>query len=188
MSTTPQLSLVPGGLEGLWVIEPRVFRDARGWFLETWNEARYRDAGLPGHFVQDNLSFSHRGVLRGLHFQNPNPQGKLVTILHGEAWDVAVDLRRCSPTFGRWRAVHLSGENHRQFYLPPGFAHGFVVLSDTALFAYKCTAPYSPADERSLRWDDPDLAITWPMAAPVLSAKDAAAPRLRELPAEHLFP
>lgn len=178
----------PGQLDGLRLIRPRRFGDARGWFVESWQEARYRDAGLPERFVQDNFSYSARGVLRGLHFQNPNPQGKLVMVLLGEVWDVAVDLRRGSPTFGRWQGVRLSGEEPVQFYVPPGFAHGFVVLSDTALFHYKCTAPYSPADEHSVRWDDPDLAIAWPVRDPVLSARDAAAPRLRDLPPEHLFP
>lgn len=178
----------PGELEGLRLIRPRRFGDARGWFCESWQETRYREAGLPGRFVQDNFSYSARGVLRGLHFQNPNAQGKLVMVLLGEVWDVAVDLRRGSPTFGRWQGVRLRGEEPLQFYVPPGFAHGFVVLSDTALFHYKCTAPYSPADERCVRWDDPDLAIAWPVRHPALSARDAAAPRLRELPPEHLFP
>lgn len=178
----------PGQLNGLRLIRPRRFGDARGWFLESWQEARYRDAGLPERFVQDNFSYSARGVLRGLHFQNPNAQGKLVMVLLGEVWDVAVDLRRGSPTFGRWQGVRLGGDEPLQFYVPPGFAHGFVVLSDTALFHYKCTAAYSPADERSVRWDDPDLAIAWPVRDPVLSARDAAAPRLRDLPPEHLFP
>lgn len=178
----------PGQLNGLRLIRPRRFGDARGWFLESWQEARYRDAGLPERFVQDNFSYSARGVLRGLHFQNPHAQGKLVMVLLGEVWDVAVDLRRSSPTFGRWQGVRLGGDEPLQFYVPPGFAHGFVVLSDTALFHYKCTAAYSPADEHSVRWDDPDLAIAWPVRDPVLSARDAAAPRLRDLPPEHLFP
>jgi dTDP-4-dehydrorhamnose 3,5-epimerase len=164
-----------------------VFADDRGWFCETWNERRYHEAGIQERFVQDNLSFSRRGTLRGLHLQNPNAQGKLVMVLQGEVWDVAVDLRRTSPTFRRWQAVRLTGDGRQQFYVPPGFAHGFVVLSDTALFHYKCTAPYSPADEVSIRWNDPDLAIDWPVSAPMLSPKDAAAPWLRDIPAERLF-
>lgn len=178
----------PGQLEGLRLIWPRLHGDARGWFCESWNEAAYREAGIAERFVQDNFSFSRRGVLRGLHFQNPHAQGKLVMVLQGEVWDVAVDLRRSSPTFGRWQGVRLSGDDRGQFYLPPGFAHGFVVLSETALFHYKCTAFYSPADEVCLRWDDPDLAIAWPVTEPLLSARDAAAPRLRDLPPERLFP
>ena len=148
---------------------------------------RYQDAGLDAVFVQDNLSFSRRGTLRGLHFQNPNPQGKLVMVLQGDVYDVAVDLRRGSPTFGRWEAVQLSAESHRQFYIPPGFAHGFQVTSDTALFHYKCTAPYSPSDERAIRWDDPALGIPWPISDPIVSAKDAAAVRWAEFPRDLLF-
>lgn len=174
-------------LEGLVLLEPRVFPDARGYFLETWNRERYAGAGVDVDFVQDNLSFSRRHVLRGLHFQNPVAQGKLVSVLEGAVWDVAVDLRRGSPTFAEWEAFELSAENRRQLYLPEGFAHGFVVTADTALFSYKCTALYSAATERSLRWNDPDVAIAWPVDAPLLSEKDAAAPLLRELSDEVLF-
>jgi dTDP-4-dehydrorhamnose 3,5-epimerase len=174
-------------LEGLLIIEPKVFGDARGFFMETWNQLRYQQAGLSAAFVQDNLSFSRRGALRGLHFQNPAPQGKLVSVLEGEVYDVAVDLRRASRTFGRWHAVNLSRENKRQFFVPPGFAHGFLVLSDTALFHYKCTEFYSPKDELTLRWDDPELKIPWPMAQPTLSEKDANGRWLRDLPPERLF-
>ena len=174
-------------LDGLRIIEPTAFGDARGYFLETWNQRRYREAGIDAHFVQDNVSLSRRGALRGLHFQNPAPQGKLVSALQGEVFDVAVDLRRGSPTFGRWHGTDLSGENKRQFYIPPGFAHGFLVLSDTALFHYKCTAFYSPQDEWTIRWDDPDLAIRWPLREPVLSQKDSKGRFLRELPPEGLF-
>lgn len=181
------MTVLPGELQGLLLIQPRVFGDERGWFYESWNERRYSEAGIPQRFVQDNLSFSRRGTLRGLHFQNPNAQGKLVVVLQGEVWDVAVDLRRSSPTFRRWQAVRLTGDIKQQFYVPRGFAHGFVVLSDTALFHYKCTAPYSPADEVSIRWNDPDLAIDWPVSAPMMSPKDAAAPWLRDVPAERLF-
>ncbi len=174
-------------LPGLLVIEPNVFGDARGFFLESWNERRYGEAGLPERFVQDNFSFSRRGILRGLHFQNPAAQGKLVSVLQGEVFDVAVDLRVGSPTFARWHGVRLSGEDKRQFYLPPGFAHGFAVLSETALFHYNCTEFYAPQHERAVRWNDPGLQIRWPIDAPLRSAKDAAAPLLRDLPQEHLF-
>ncbi len=174
-------------INGLLIIEPKVFGDARGFFLETYNERRYHDAGLEVSFVQDNLSFSRRGILRGLHFQNPNPQGKLLQVLQGEVFDVAVDLRRSSPTFGRSHSLVLSGENKKQFYVPPGFAHGFLVLSETALFSYKCTDFYSPKDETTLRWDDPDAAIPWPNREPLLSEKDAKGFLLRELPADKLF-
>jgi dTDP-4-dehydrorhamnose 3,5-epimerase len=173
-------------LAGVLLIEPRVFGDARGFFQETWQQARYAEAGIAGKFVQDNLSRSRRGVLRGLHFQQPNPQGKLVYVLEGEVYDVAVDIRRGSPSFGRAEGFSLSAENHRQLYIPPGFAHGFCVLSETALFAYKCTAPYDPACEATLRWDDSDLGIAWPIEAPELSDKDRGGLRLVEFPPERL--
>ncbi|MCS7091297.1 MAG: dTDP-4-dehydrorhamnose 3,5-epimerase [Verrucomicrobiota bacterium] len=182
------MTVIPCDLEGVLVIEPRVFGDARGYFLETWNERRYREAGIPGPFVQDNLSFSRRSTLRGLHFQNPAAQGKLVYVLAGEVFDVVVDLRRRSPTFGRWYGARLSSENKRQMYIPPGFAHGFAVMSDTALFAYKCTEFYAPEHEVTLLWNDPDLAIDWPVQEPVLSEKDRRGLRLRDLPLEKLFP
>ncbi len=175
-------------LAGLVIIEPKVFGDPRGFFFESWNRERYQTAGVRAEFVQDNLSFSRRGILRGLHYQNPNAQGKLVSVLEGEVFDVAVDVRRGSPTFGRWHGVTLSRENHRQFYIPPGFAHGFAVVSETALFHYKCTAYYSPQDEVTVRWDDPSLGIRWPVERPVLSAKDAGGLALREIPVERLFP
>jgi dTDP-4-dehydrorhamnose 3,5-epimerase len=174
-------------LDGLLMFEPKVFGDARGFFLETWNERRYREAGIHGTFVQDNLSFSRRGILRGLHFQNPNPQGKLLQVLQGEVFDVAVDIRRNSPTFGRWHGERLSSENKRQFYVPPGFAHGFVVLSEIALFHYKCTHSYSPKDELAIRWDDPDIGIDWPLKDPLLSERDAKGVWLRDAPRERLF-
>lgn len=182
------MKVIPCDLEGLLLIEPKVFGDARGFFLETWNERRYREAGIPGPFVQDNLSFSRRGAVRGLHFQNPSAQGKLVYVLQGEVFDVAVDLRRSSPTFGRWYGVTLSSDNKRQLYIPPGFAHGFAVVSETALFAYKCTDFYAPEHETTLLWNDPDLAIPWPVEEPVLSEKDRHGLRLRDLPEEKLFP
>jgi len=174
-------------ISGLLIIEPRVFGDARGFFLETWNEQRYRDAGLDLRFVQDNMSSSRRGTLRGLHFQNPRAQGKLVWVIEGEVFDVAVDLRRGSPTFGRWHGLNLSGENRLQFYVPRGFAHGFAVLSETAVFAYKCTEFYSPNDELTLCWNDPDVAVQWPLRDPVLSDKDKKGVRLQDLPPDRLF-
>ncbi len=181
------MNVIPCDLAGLLIIEPKVFGDARGFFLETWNQRRYREAGLDLDFVQDNLSFSCRGTLRGLHFQNPNPQGKLLQVLQGEVFDVAVDLRRSSPTFGRWHGLVLSAENKRQFYVPPGFAHGFAVLSPTALFHYKCTQFYSQKDELAIRWNDPEIGIEWPIKEPLLSERDAKAVRLREAPLERLF-
>ena len=181
------MNVVPCPLSGLLIIEPKVFGDARGFFQELWNRRRYREAGLDVEFVQDNLSLSSRGTLRGLHFQNPNPQGKLLQVLQGEAFDVAVDIRRGSPTFRRWHGLVLSGENKRQFYIPPGFAHGFVVLSETALFHYKCTDFYSPQDELAIRWDDPDIGIEWRINEPLLSERDAKAPYLRDMPAAGLF-
>ena len=173
-------------LAGVLLVEPDVYGDARGYFLETWSRARYAAAGLDVDFVQDNLSLSRRGALRGLHFQNPQAQGKLVCVVSGEVYDVAVDVRAGSATFGRWVGVTLSGEDKRQLYVPPGFAHGFCVTSETALFAYKCTRPYSPAAERGVRWDDPDLGIDWPLSDPLLSEKDRTAPRLRDVPPEWL--
>ena len=175
-------------LSGLLILEPKVFADARGFFMETWHAGRYREAGMDAEFVQDNLSFSRRGTLRGLHFQNPEPQGKLLQVLEGEVFDVAVDIRRSSPTFGRWHGLTLSSENKRQFYVPPGFAHGFAVLSETALFHYKCTNLYSPANEFTLKWDDPQIGIQWPIAQPVLSKKDSQGIPLREAPQNRLFP
>ena len=174
-------------IPGLLIIEPKVFGDARGFFVETWNRRRYGEAGVDVDFVQDNVSSSRRGTLRGLHFQNPNPQGKLLQVLAGEVFDVAVDIRRNSATFGKWHGLVLSGENKRQFYIPPGFAHGFVVLSETALFQYKCTEFYSPKDEMAIRWDDPDIGIEWPVEQPLLSERDAKALRLQAMPLERLF-
>lgn len=174
-------------IPGLLIIEPKVFGDARGFFLETWHRQRYREAGLDVDFVQDNLSSSRRGTIRGLHFQNPRAQGKLVWVIQGEVFDVAVDLRRSSPTFGRWHGLNLSSENRLQFYIPPGFAHGFAVLSETAIFAYKCTEFYSPADELTLQWNDPDVGVQWPFDDPVLSEKDRRGLRLKDLPPERLF-
>jgi len=169
-------------LKGCVIIEPRVFGDERGFFLETFQAVRYKqEAGIDLPFVQDNHSRSARGVLRGLHFQKTKPQGKLVRVVLGEVYDVALDIRKGSPTFGEWEGVILSEDNKKQFWLPPGFAHGFVVLSDTADFEYKCTDYYDPSDEGSILWNDPDLDIPWPIANPVLSAKDESAKRLVDL-------
>jgi dTDP-4-dehydrorhamnose 3,5-epimerase len=174
-------------LEGLLIIEPKVFGDPRGFFMETWNERRYAEAGLAFRFVQDNISVSRRGALRGLHFQNPKAQGKLVSVLQGEVFDVAVDLRKSSSTFGKWHGLVLSSENRRQFFVPPGFAHGFLVLSESAMFHYKCTDFYSPQDEMTIRWDDPEIAIRWPRPNPTLSEKDAHGLTLGQMPKEKLF-
>lgn len=174
------------GLPGVLLIIPRVFGDPRGCFFETWNRRRFGEAGLNFDFVQDNVSVSRKGILRGLHFQNPQAQGKLVQALQGEVFDVAVDIRRGSPTFGRWFGSLLSEENRTQLFIPAGFAHGFCVTSDTALFSYKCTDFYSPSTEFTLRWDDPDIGIEWPVADPELSAKDAQALNLADFPAENL--
>jgi len=175
-------------LEGLLIIEPKVFGDSRGYFLESWNQKKYAELGISASFVQDNISVSRRGTLRGLHFQNPFAQGKLVSVLQGEVFDVAVDIRRDSPTFRRWEGTRLSSDNRRQFYIPPGFAHGFQVLSETAMFHYKCTEFYSPADELAIRWNDPEIGIVWPLGdQPALSAKDTMAPLLKEIPSMRLF-
>jgi dTDP-4-dehydrorhamnose 3,5-epimerase len=167
-------------LDGVILVEPDVHGDTRGYFLETWHARRYAEGGIAVDFVQDNASRSVRGTLRGLHYQEPDAQGKLVRVAVGAVFDVAVDVRRGSPGFGRWYGVELSSENHRQLWVPPGFAHGFCVLSEYADFVYKCTAYYSPTSERALRWDDPDIGIEWPIRDPILSAKDRAAPRLRD--------
>lgn len=173
-------------LPGVLLIEGRTFGDSRGYFLEAWNARTYAQAGLDVAFVQDNVSVSKRGVLRGLHLQNPHPQGKLVSVLHGSVYDVAVDVRPDSPHFGQWMGMELSAENGRRLYVPPGFAHGFVVTAEQATFLYKCTDFYAPAGEISIRWDDPDLDIRWPVDVPVLSEKDSAAPLLREIPSAAL--
>lgn len=173
-------------IPGLTLVAPRIFGDPRGFFLETYHAARYAEFGIQANFQQDNLSFSARGVLRGLHYQEPHAQAKLVSVVAGEVFDVAVDLRRGSPTFGQWAGVCLSGENRWQFFVPKGFAHGFCVVSETAFFSYKCDGYYAPAHERALHWADPDVGIEWPFAAPSLSGKDAAGTRLRDIPLEAL--
>jgi dTDP-4-dehydrorhamnose 3,5-epimerase len=167
-------------LPGVLLIEPDVYRDGRGFFLETYQHDRYVAGGVPGSFVQDNHSHSVYGTLRGLHAQRRRPQGKLVRAVVGEMFDVAVDIRRGSPTFGRWVGVVLSGENFRQIYIPPGYAHGFCVLSERVHVEYKCTDYYDPGHELALSWRDPEVGIRWPVAEPVLSPRDAAAPTLRE--------
>jgi dTDP-4-dehydrorhamnose 3,5-epimerase len=182
------MKVTPCGIAGLLVIEPNVFGDDRGFFMETWNQRRYAEAGLPTNFVQDNVSSSRRGSVRGLHFQNPAAQAKLVWVIQGEVFDVAVDIRRSSPTFGQWHGVTLSAENRLQFYIPTGFAHGFAVTSELALFAYKCTDFYAPAHDATILWNDPAIGITWPVAEPVLSPKDQRGIRLQDLPPERLFP
>ena len=176
------MKVVRTDIPGVLIIEPKVFGDARGFFFESLNLRRWREAtGLDSEFVQENHSRSTRHVLRGLHYQIRQPQGKLVRVIIGEVFDVAVDLRRGSPTFGRWTGVHLTAENKRQFWVPPGFGHGFVVLSEAAEFLYLTTDYYAPEHERAIIWNDPDLAIAWPIeAAPLLSPKDAEAPRFKD--------
>jgi dTDP-4-dehydrorhamnose 3,5-epimerase len=169
------------------LVEPTSARDARGVFLETWRHERYERAGIPGPFVQDNLSYSDARVLRGLHLQWPRTQGKLVTVSDGRVFDVAVDVRRGSPTFGNWVGAELSSENHHQLWVPPGFAHGFVVLGQRATLQYKLTAGYAPEDEVTIAWNDPQLRIDWPVSDPVLSERDAAARHLAAIP-EHELP
>lgn len=173
-------------LPGVLIIEPQVFGDTRGFFMETFSQARYEQAGIKGSFVQDNLSFSSRGVLRGIHYQNPHSQGKLVSVVQGEVFDVAVDIRTGSPTFAQWVGVNLSGENHRQFWISAGFAHGFCVLSETAYFTYKCTDVYTPSAEGGIIWNDPDIAVEWPMEDVLLSEKDKVYPKLKDVPVAKL--
>ncbi|RYF53395.1 MAG: dTDP-4-dehydrorhamnose 3,5-epimerase [Comamonadaceae bacterium] len=177
------MKITPTAIADVFILEPKVFGDERGFFMESFNQKAFDEAvGHAVHFVQDNHSRSTKGVLRGLHYQIQQPQGKLVRVTRGAVFDVAVDIRRSSPTFGQWAGVELSESNHRQFWVPPGFAHGFLVLSDSADFLYKTTDYYAPAHERSLAWNDPALGIEWPDIgmAPVLSGKDAAGLRLGE--------
>ncbi len=180
------MQVIATPLAGLCLIEPKVHGDSRGFFLETYHAPRYRQAGIRVDFVQDNLSLSVQGTLRGLHFQIRHPQAKLVQVLEGEIFDVAVDLRAGSPTFGRWAGFRLDAVGHRQIFIPAGFAHGFVVLSDRALFYYKCSDIYRPEDEGGLLWSDPDIGIDWPLASPLLSVKDAALPRLGAIASDGL--
>lgn len=175
------MKVAPTSLPGVLTIEPERFGDARGFFQETWHRRRYADAGIDADFVQDNVSSSARNVVRGLHLQQPRAQGKLIWVLQGEVFDVAADVRVGSPTFGRWTAAVLSADNGRQLWIPQGFAHGFCVLSETTLFAYKCTDYYAPEDELTVLWNDPDIGIEWPVPDPVLSERDAAAAPLASL-------
>ncbi|NLK73678.1 MAG: dTDP-4-dehydrorhamnose 3,5-epimerase [Clostridiales bacterium] len=171
------------GIDGLYLIEPKVYGDQRGYFMETYNEAEFKAAGLDIKFVQDNQSFSRKGVLRGLHYQKQHPQGKLVRALYGAIYDVAIDLRKNSKTYGQWYGVVLSGENNKMLYVPEGFAHGFYVISDEVCFIYKCTDFYHPEDEGGIIWNDKDLAIQWPISEGmevILSEKDKKLPTLRE--------
>ena len=176
-----RMEFKPTAIPEVLLIEPDVHRDPRGFFLETWHERKYAEAGIEGPFVQDNHSQSRRGALRGLHAQRQHPQGKLVRVVEGEVFDVAVDIRRGSPTFGRWVGDRLSGENLRQLWIPKGFAHGFCVLSETVHLEYKCTDFYDASDEITIAWNDPEIGIEWPLPDPTLSAKDAAAPKLAEV-------
>jgi len=173
-------------LDGVLIVEPQVFDDTRGYFMETYQNARYPDAGIDVNFVQDNLSFSQKDTLRGLHYQCPRAQAKLVQVFQGEVFDVAVDIRRASPSFGKWFGTRLSAENKIQLFIPAGFAHGYCVLSETALFYYKCSDYYAPECEGGVLWCDPDVAIAWPLKEPILSEKDALYPRLKDVPVERL--
>ncbi len=180
------MKVLASSLDGVYIIEPAVYADARGFFTETYNMERYRAAGFGQPFVQDNLSLSVRGTVRGLHYQHPHDQAKLVMAVKGEIYDVAVDIRRGSPRFGQWVGVRLSGENKRQLFIPEGFAHGFCVLSETAIVTYKCSELYHPDSERGLIWNDPDLGIDWPVRDPIISDKDLRNGHLKNLPAEML--
>ena len=179
------MKIIETAIPGPLIIEPRVFGDARGFFMETWNDAAFREAGLDLAFVQDNHSRSQKGVLRGLHFQNPGPQGKLVRVTKGAVFDVAVDLRKDSRHFRKWIGVELTAENKRMFWVPEGFAHGFLTLEDDTDFLYKCTAPYAPQSEHTLAWDDPSVGIEWPVAnlQPIISEKDEKGLALADVPA-----
>ena len=180
------MKVIETDLPGCLVLEPRVFGDDRGFFYESFNADKLVALGLDLQWKQGNVSSSAKGVLRGLHYQWPKPQGKFVSVLEGEVWDVAVDIRRGSPTFGKWTAVVLGADNKRHFWIPPGFAHGFVALSERAVFTYLCTETYDAGADASIRWDDPELAIDWPVSAPSLSGKDAAAFFLKDIPQDRL--
>ena len=182
------MKITKGSLNGVYHLEPRVYEDARGYFFESFHQIKFRNCGIDLNFVQDNQSFSTKGTLRGLHFQNPVAQGKLIRVLHGEIFDVAVDIRQGSPTFGRWESQVLSARNKRQMLVPIGFAHGFQVLSETAEILYKCSDFYSPSHDHGILWSDPELAIDWPLDNPVLSEKDRTQPKLSEIDPAWLFP
>ncbi len=175
------MKIIETPLEGLLIIEPRIFGDDRGFFIETHHRQRYREYGINRNFVQDNLSFSVKGTLRGLHFQKKNPQAKLVQALTGEIFDVAVDMRPASATYGKWFGIKLSEQNKCQLFIPEGFAHGFCVLSENAHFLYKCSAYYDPQDEGGILWSDQTLAIDWPINKPIISEKDRRLPKLADL-------
>ena len=180
------MQVIETGIPGLVVVEPVVHGDHRGFFMETWHAGRYAEHGLPERFVQSNLSRSQAGVIRGLHYQYPQPQGKLVSVLEGRAFDVAVDIRPDSPTFRQWAAVELSAENHRQIYVPEGFAHGFCALGGPVLLSYMCTAPYAAEYDAAVAWNDPEIGVEWPISDGQLSAKDMAAPRLADIDPDRL--
>lgn len=180
------MKVVSTKLDGVLILEPRVFGDHRGYFLESYQHRRYQDAGVDVTFVQDNISLSVKNTLRGLHYQYPGGQAKLVQVLQGEIYDVAVDTRSGSPTFGQWVGATLSADNHRQFFIPAGFAHGFCVLSESALFMYKCSAYYAPEDEGGIRWNDPELGIHWPIRTPILSERDQTLPHLATIASQDL--
>lgn len=180
------MEVVETSLPGCVIIEQPVFGDARGFFFESWNSERFEAHGLPGTFVQSNVSSSSRGVLRGLHYQWPRPQGKLISVIEGEVYDVAVDLRRGSPHFGRWTSTILDSSSKRQLWIPEGFAHGFAVISERAVFSYLCTDVYVREADAGLRWDDPAIGVEWPIQDPLLSEKDATAPLLADVPRERL--
>ncbi len=182
------MKVIETDLPGCQVFEPRVFGDDRGWFYESFNADKLAPLGLDLQWKQGNVSSSAKGVLRGLHYQWPKPQGKLISVLDGEIWDVAVDIRRDSPTFGKWTAAVLNDVNKRHIWIPAGFAHGFAALSERAVVTYLCTETYDAAADANIRWDDPELAIDWPLGEPSLSPKDAAAPFLKDVPQDRLPP
>ncbi|WP_158752649.1 dTDP-4-dehydrorhamnose 3,5-epimerase [Dyella sp. S184] len=180
------MKVIETALPGALILEPQVFGDARGFFYESYNKGKWQEAGIMADFIQTNVSRSAKGVLRGLHYQWPNPQGKLVSVLEGEVYDVAVDIRRGSPTFGQSFGVMLTAENHRHFWVPEGFAHGFCVLSEFATFTYQCTALYDAQADAGIRWNDADLGIDWPLSTPLLSDKDGKTPLLKDVAPERL--
>jgi dTDP-4-dehydrorhamnose 3,5-epimerase len=180
------VKIMETGLSGLVIMEPRVHGDDRGYFKELWKQSAFVGAGIPGYFVQSNVSRSAAGVIRGLHYQYPNPQGKLVSVLEGSVFDVAVDIRTDSPTYRHWVGVELSAGNHRQLFIPEGFAHGFCVLGESAVMNYLCTREFDPAGDAAIAWNDPDIGVDWPIEPASLSAKDSAAPRLRDIAPEDL--
>ena len=180
------MKVIETSLPGVLIVEPQVFKDPRGYFYESYNEAKYIKAGIRANFVQTNVSQSAKGVLRGLHYQWPNPQGKLVSVLEGEVYDVAVDIRRGSPTFGQWMSAMLTADNHRHLWIPEGFAHGFCVLSERATFTYQCTTLYDSATDAAICWNDAQIGVDWPISQPLISDKDAKAPLLANVPVDRL--